>query len=88
MYERRDAMMNISTKSKHPPEEVIKRAVKYFGPDGYGLKVEEEGECCASFEGGGGGVRVTATAEKKGSTVDVESREWDYQARAFLETIR
>lgn len=81
-------MMTISTKSKLKPEEVIKRAVKYFGPGGYGLKVEEEGNCCASFEGGGGGVRVTVTEEKKGSTVDVESREWDYQAKAFLDKVR
>jgi hypothetical protein len=81
-------MMKISTKSKHSPEEVIKRAVKYFGPEGYGLKVNDEGECCAEFEGGGGEVRVSATAEKKGSTVDVESREWDFQSREFLEKIR
>jgi len=81
-------MMTISTQSKLKPEEVIKRAVKYFGPGGYGLKVEEEGDCCASFEGGGGGVRITVTEQKKGSTVDVESREWDYQAKAFLEKLR
>jgi hypothetical protein len=81
-------MMKISTKSKLSSEEVIKRAVKFFGPAGYGLKVEEEGNCCANFEGGGGGVRVTVTEEKKGSTVDLESREWDYQARAFLEKVR
>jgi hypothetical protein len=81
-------MMRVSTKSKHPPEEVIKRAVKYFGPEGYGLEVKDQDECCAEFEGGGGGVRVTATAEKKGSRVDVESREWDFQTREFLEKIR
>jgi hypothetical protein len=81
-------MMKLSAKSKLSSEEVIKRAVKFFGPQGYGLKVEEEGNCCATFEGGGGGVNVTVTEQKKGSTVDVESREWDYQARAFLEKIR
>jgi hypothetical protein len=81
-------MMTVSIKSKLSPEEVIKRAVKYFGPGGYGLKVEEEGNCCASFEGGGGGVRVTVTEQKKGSTVDVESREWDYQAKAFMDKVR
>jgi len=81
-------MMKLSKKSKLSSEEVIKRAVKFFGPQGYGLKVEEEGNCCASFEGGGGGVRVSVTELKKGSTVDVESREWDYQAQAFLEKIR
>jgi hypothetical protein len=77
-------MMTISTKSKLSGDEIIKRAVKYFGPGGYGLKVIEEGGCCASFEGGGGGVRVSVMEEKKGNTVDVESREWDFQAKEFL----
>jgi hypothetical protein len=81
-------MMKLSTKSKLSSEEVIKRAVKFFGPQGYGLKVEEEGNCCATFEGGGGGVRVSVTEQKKGSTVDVESQEWDFQVKAFLEKIR
>jgi len=81
-------MLSLSTKSKHSGEEVIKRAVKYFGPGGYGLKVVEEGNCCASFEGAGGGVRVTATEQKKGSTVDIESREWDFQAKEFLDKVR
>jgi hypothetical protein len=80
-------MMKISAKSKHTPEEVIKRAVKYFGPEGYGLKVVDQDECCASFEGGGGGVSITASKEKKGSTVDLESREWDFQSRQFLKKI-
>jgi hypothetical protein len=81
-------MMKLSIKSKHSPEEVIKRAVKYFGPEGFGLKVKESDDCCATFEGGGGEVRVTVTEQKKGSTVDIESREWDFQSRAFLEKVR
>jgi len=81
-------MLKLSTKSKLKPEEVIKRAVKYFGPGGYGLKVEEEGNCCVGFEGGGGGVRVSAAEEKKGSTVDVESREWDFQVKEFIQKVK
>ena len=81
-------MLKLSTKSKLKPEEVIKRAKKYFGPEGYGLKDEDEGNCCTYFEGGGGSVRVTASEEKKGSTVDLESVEWDYQVKEFLQKIR
>jgi hypothetical protein len=77
-------MMKLSTKSKLKPEEVIERAVTFFGPGGYGLKPQDKGNCCIEFEGGGGGVRVTASKEKKGSTVDLESREWDYQVREFI----
>jgi hypothetical protein len=81
-------MLKLSTKSKLKPEEVIKRAVKFFGPGGYGLKVNDEGNCCALFAGGGGSVRVSASEENKGSTVDIESREWDYQVKQFIDKIR
>jgi hypothetical protein len=77
-------MLNISKESKLAPEEAVKRAVAFFGPKGYGLDVKDEGDCCATFEGGGGGVHVSADKSKKGSTVSIESREWDYQAQQFL----
>jgi hypothetical protein len=74
-------MLKIAKESKLKPEEAIKRAVAFFGPKGYGLEVKDEGNCCASFEGGGGSVFVSASASKKGSSVEVESREWDYQTK-------
>jgi hypothetical protein len=80
-------MLRLSTTSKLSPEEVIKRAVKFFGPGGYKLEVREQGDCCASFEGGGGGVEVTAAAEGKKTTVELTSREWDYQVRQFMEKV-
>jgi hypothetical protein len=81
-------MLKIGRESKLKPEEAIKRAVAFFGAGGYDLAVKEEGDCYVTFEGGGGGVRVSATASKKGSSVDVESVEWDYQARQFLDKIK
>ena len=81
-------MLKIGKESKLKPEEVIKRAVDFFGPKGYGLDVKDEGNCCATFEGGGGHVDVSAAIGKKGSTVDVESVEWDYQAKQFLEKLK
>jgi hypothetical protein len=80
-------MLKIASESKLKPEEAVKRAVAFFGPKGYGLEVKEQEQCCAYFEGGGGGVRVTASTSKKGSSVELESREWDYQARKFLTSI-
>jgi hypothetical protein len=81
-------MLNIETTTKLSPEEAIKRAVKFFGPQGYGLEVKGEATCCAEFEGGGGGVAVTASAKGKGSTVSFESREWDYQVQEFISKIK
>jgi len=77
-------MIKISKESKLKPKEVIKRAVAFFGPKGYGLELKEEDNCNAYFEGGGGSVRVSAATIKKGSSVDVESVEWDYQSKEFL----
>ena len=81
-------MLRLSTDSKLSPEEVIKRAVKFFGPEGYGLEVREETADGAAFEGGGGGVGVSTSIEGKKTTVELTSREWDYQVKEFIEKIR
>jgi len=81
-------MLKLAKKSKLSSEEAIKRAVAFFGPKGYGLTVKEQNPTCVNFEGGGGRVQVTACSEEKGTSVEVESREWDYQAREFLRKIR
>lgn len=81
-------MLKISKESKLKPEEAIKRAVAFFGPKGHGLEVTDEGNCCATFEGGGGSVHVSVSASKKGSSIDVESQEWDYQVKQFLDKIK
>jgi hypothetical protein len=81
-------MLKIGKESKLKPEEVIKRAKDFFGPKGYGLKVSQEEECYVYLVGGGGSVSVSASAGKKGSSVDIESVEWDYQTKEFLEKIK
>lgn len=80
-------MLKIATKTKLSPEEAVKRAVEFFGPGGYGLKVMEQSTNCASFEGGGGGVEVTACTEEKRTSVELFSREWDYQVKEFIRKI-
>ena len=77
-------MLRMATRTKLSPEEAIKRAVKFFGPDGHGLKVKEQSATRASFEGGGGIVEVTACAEEKGTSVELVSQEWDYQVKEFI----
>jgi hypothetical protein len=81
-------MLKIETKSKLSPQEAIKRAVKFFGPEGYGLKITEQSDLFASFEGGGGGVQVAASPDGKGASVELASREWDYQVKEFIAKIR
>jgi hypothetical protein len=78
--------LNVRTKSK--PEELVKKALEFFGPGGYGLKVTEQSDSCAYFEGGGGGIQVTACSDDKGTSVDLETREWEYQVKEFARKIK
>jgi len=80
-------MTRISAKTKLTPEEVVRRAVTFFGPGGYGLKVENRSSDCVYFEGGGGNVEVITSAEGKEVSVELVSREWDYQVREFMSNI-
>ena len=80
-------MLRLAAKSKLSPEEVIERAVIYFGPKGYGLTIKEQSSAYVKFEGAGGTVEVTSLSEKKGSSLEVLSVEWDIQAKEFLTKI-
>jgi hypothetical protein len=86
MKEEQMLKLNVRTKSK--PEELVKKALEFFGPGGYGLKVTEQNDTCASFEGGGGGVSVIACTDDKGTSVDLETREWEYQVKEFAKKIK
>jgi hypothetical protein len=77
-------MLKIARQTKLPPEEAIKKAIEFFGPIGYGLKVTEKGHTCVHFEGGGGDILVTAFIDRNRTYVDIESREWEFQAQDFL----
>ena len=81
-------MINLSTMTKISQQDVIKKAVEFWGPGGYGLEVKDQQEGYASFEGGGGGVEVVANVKGGKTEVDVASREWDYQAQEFIGKIK
>lgn len=81
-------MLSMTKESMLKPEQVIKRAVDFFGAKGLGLIIKEEDKNSVYLEGGGGGVRVSATDGKKGSTVDVETREWESQVKDFLALLK
>ncbi len=83
-------MVRIGTRTKLTPEEVVRRAVRFFGPAGrYGLEVTGETGVSACFEGGGGRVEVTACAEEDGrrTQVDVVAREWEEAAKQFITSL-
>ncbi len=81
-------MLKIETKTKLSPEEAIKKAIAFFGPDGQGMEVKDKGNNCVSFEGAGGGVDVSACIKGKQTSVELASREWDYQVKQFISKLK
>jgi len=78
-------MIRLSVTTKLDNKTIVDKAVDFFGNKN-GLKVTEQGDCCASFEGAGGYVRVDITEDEK-KEVTVESREHEYLAKKFVESL-
>lgn len=81
-------MLNLSTETKHAPAEVLKKALAFFGPGGYGLKVTAQEENYIALEGGGGGVQVSVSAKDKKTAVDIHTREWESQIKDFAASLK
>jgi hypothetical protein len=77
-------MLRIAKQSKLNTVEIITKASQYFGKGGEGLEETERGPCCISFSGGGGYATVTVCEQTNQRDVDVETREFEYQAKQFL----
>ena len=77
-------MLRIGKDTTQRPQDVLAKATSFFGPGGTGLKVIPRGPHTLAFTGGGGFVLVHAKPKDKGSEIDIQTREWDYDARRFL----
>ena len=77
-------MLRISKNTRLPPAAVIEKASLFFGKGGEGLAEIERTPCCIAFDGVGGYLSVSIVDEKSMRTVDVETREFEYQAKQFL----
>jgi hypothetical protein len=80
-------MYRITVATKLSPEEVIKEAVKFFGPDGIGLRVNDQDSTGARFEANLGFVAVDASTTEKGSSVDLVTEELEYEVKKFIALI-
>lgn len=65
------------------PEEVIEYALGYFGPGQTGLEVTSQTSQGVVFQGGGGYVAIQIQPAAN-TTVDIETREWDYPVQQFM----
>lgn len=77
-------MLRISKQTRSTSEQILERAAEFFGPKGHGLAEKERGSCCATFEGGGGYVTVTVSEQADGRSVEIVTREHEYQVKQFL----
>lgn len=77
-------MLRIAKLSRLNTDEILTKASRYFGTGGEGLDETERGPCCISFSGGGGYVIVTVCELADQREVEVETREFEYQAKKFL----
>jgi hypothetical protein len=80
-------MIRITKETTLSADDVLRRASDFFGTQGLGLEEKERNSCCIAFEGGGGYVSISLVEAGGKRDVDAESREWEYQAKEFLETI-
>lgn len=75
--------MRYETQTKLAPGEVISRARDFFVTN-YGLSERRTSATAVNFEGAGGGVLVVAMAGPDSkTTVELTSREWDFQTVEF-----
>ncbi len=81
--------MRYEVKTELSVEGVFEKAITYFGEEGIGLELEEQTACCAYFSGAGGHVSITVDADANGdqTAVHLETREWDYDVKRFMEEI-
>jgi hypothetical protein len=77
-------MIRISKKTRLKTDEILENALRYFGKGGEGLDETDRGPCCISFSGAGGYVTVTVYEKADQREVDIEAREFEYQAKKFL----
>ena len=80
-------MIRITKETTLSVDDVLGLASDFFGTQGLGLEEKERNSCCIAFEGGGGYVSIAVVEAAGKRDVDVDSKEWEYQVKKFLETI-
>jgi hypothetical protein len=69
------------------PREALEQALADFGPGGLGLHIMSQTNLSLVFQGGGGHIAVTAEPGAK-TTLEIETREWDYPVEQFMARVQ
>ena len=79
--------MRYEIRTKKTPREVLEQALADFGPSGAGLRLSSQNNLSLVFEGGGGHIAIS-TQPGPITTVELETREWDYAVQQFMERVQ
>ena len=77
-------MLRIATETKLTPQQVMQKAISFFGPDGLKLGITGQTETEISFEGSEGFVTMAAGVKKSKTSVEFTTREWESQVEQFI----
>jgi hypothetical protein len=69
------------------PREALEQALADFGPSGLGLQLTSQTNLSLVFQGGGGHIAVTVEPGAK-TTLELETREWDYGVQQFMARVQ
>jgi hypothetical protein len=79
--------MRYQVTTTRTPREALEQALTAFGPGGLGLQVTSQTNLSLGFQGGGGYIVVTAQPGAK-TTLELETREWDYAVQRFMARVQ
>ena len=79
--------MRYEVATKLSPQEAIAYAKGDVGPQGIGVAIMDENDLCVTLDGGGGHVSVVACPGEGKTTLELETREWDYPVRQFMQKV-
>lgn len=65
------------------PRQALEQALTDFGPGGVGLQITSQTNLGLVFQGGGRHIAVTAQPGVE-TTLELETREWDYAVEKFM----
>ena len=75
--------MRYQTTTPLTPRQALEQALVDFGPGGLGLQITSQTNLGLVFQGGGGHIAVTAQPGAE-TTLELETREWDYAVEKFM----
>ena len=75
--------MRYQTTTELTPRQALEQAIADFGPGGAGLQITSQNNLGLVFQGGGGHIAVTAQPGTE-TTLELETREWDYAVQQFM----